>query len=106
MRGRGYDCKIEIWGKTEVSDGFGGYIHTEAKIKSVWAAKETKGAGYKFQQFGLNDFKNPVIFRVRGKSTILNEDSFIIYKGSRFEIKGVENVNYDGLEFNIYADET
>ena len=104
MRGRGYDCKIEIWGKTEVSDGFCGYVQEDVKIKSVWAAKETKGAGYKFQQFGLNDFQNPVIFRTR--PITLNEDSFIKFKGRRFEIKGVEDVNLDALELNIYADET
>ena len=103
MRGRRYTDKIEIWGKTEVPDGFGGYVHTEAKIKSVWASKETKGAGYKFQQFGLNDFKNPVIFRTR--PIALNEDSFIKFKGRRFEIKGIEDVNLDFLEINIFADE-
>ena len=108
MRGRGYDSKIEIWGKTEVSDGYGGYIPTETLIKSVWAGKESKGAGSNFQQFGLNNFKNPVIFRVRGKSNNINftENSYIMYKGKRFEIKGIDDVNFDGLEFEIYADET
>lgn len=107
MIARNYTTKIEIWQNTEVSDGFGGYVHEPTLLKKVWAAKETKGAGYKFQQFGLNDFKNPVIFRIRGKNNIqFNEDTFVIFKGKRYEIKGIEDVNIDGLEYNIFADET
>ena len=105
MRGRGYDCKIEIWGKTEVDDGYGGYVQTEAKTKSVWARKETKGAGYKFQQFGLNDFKNPVIFSIRGKNNIdFNEKTFVIYKGHRYEVKVFEDKDLDSIEMIIYCD--
>ena len=105
MRGRRYTDKIEIWGKTEVADGYGGYVHTEAKIKSVWAGKETKGAGYKFQQFGLNDFKNPVIFSIRGKNNIdFNEKTFVIYKGHRYEVKGFEDKDLDSIEMIIYCD--
>lgn len=107
MLGRKYTDKIEIWGNIEVSDGYGGYIHEPGKLKSVWAAKETKGAGYKFQQFGLNEFKNPVVFRVRAKIGVtFKEDTFVKYKGGRYEIKGIEKVNLEGLEVNIFADET
>lgn len=103
MRGRDYTRKIEIWQRGQVEDGFGGFTPEEVKIREVWTAISTKGAGYKFQQFGLNDFKNPVIFRVRG-GLVFDENTFVIYKGIKYIIKGTENVDLEGREINIYCD--
>ena len=105
MISRAYTTKIDIWQHTEVPDGFGGYVTEPAFIKRVWAGKKTSGAGFKFQQFGLNDFKNPVIFSIRGKNNIdFTEKTFVIYKGHRYEVKGFENVNLESLEIIIYCD--
>lgn len=103
---RKYTTKIEIKIRSEVSDGFGGYIPTESLVKKVWASVSSKGAGYKFQQYGLNDFKNPVVFSIRGKNNLdISEKHYVVYKGKKFEIKGVENKDYEGLEFNLMCDE-
>lgn len=107
MLARAYNIKIEIWKETETADGFGGYINTETFVKKVWADPISKGAGYKFRDYGLNDFKNPVIFAIRGKNNItITEKNFIVYKGKKYAIKGIEDKNLEGLEFEIYADET
>lgn len=107
MISRKYTTKIAIWNTSEVSDGYGGFINADVLIKSIWAEKRTTGAGYKFRDFGLNDFKNPIIFSVRGKNNLnISETHFIIYKEKRFQIKAIENVNFDGLEILIFADET
>ena len=108
MRGRRYNSKIGIYNITEVPDGFGGYIQVPALVRKVWAAKETTGAGYKFQQFGLNEIKSPVIFRVRGKKTLVNfnDDTFVEYKGKRYEIKGIEDVDLNTMEYNLYCEGT
>lgn len=104
---RKYTTKIEIWQPTEVADGYGGYTTTETMQKKVWAGVRTNGAGFKFQQFGLNDFKNPVVFSIRGKNNLdISEKHYVVYKGKKFEIKGVENKYYEGLEFNLMCDET
>ena len=106
MLARSYTTKIEIKIRSEVSDGYGGYVPSESLVKKVWASVSSKGAGYKFQQFGLNDFKNPVIFSIRGKNNLnISEKHFVVYKGRKFEIKGIEDENYDGLEFNLFCDE-
>ena len=104
---RNYTTKIAVWNTVEVSDGYGGFTNSDVLIKSIWAEKRTTGAGYKFRDFGLNDFKNPIIFSVRGKNNLnISETHFIIYKEKKFQIKAIENVNFDGIELLIYADET
>ena len=107
MISRKYTTKIAVWNTVDVPDGYGGFTNSEVLVKSIWAEKRTTGAGYKFRDFGLNDFKNPIIFSVRGKNNLnITENHFIIYKGKKFQIKAIENVNFDGLEIIIYADET
>ena len=107
MISRKYTTKIEVWNTVELPDGYGGFTNSEVLVKSIWAEKRTTGAGYKFRDFGLNDFKNPIIFSVRGKNNLnISETHFIIYKEKKFHIKAIENVNFDGIELLIYADET
>jgi len=106
MRARRYTDIIEIWESVEVPDGFGGFVLNEVKQFEKWAGIVTKGSGYKFQQYGLNDFKNPVIFRIRKGDSIITEDMFVIFNGGKFIIKGIENVNLDNIEINLYCDET
>ena len=104
---RKYTTKIEIWQSTEVSDNYGGYVKTDSLKKKVWAGTRTNGAGFKFQQFGLNDFKNPVIFFIRAKNNInFNEKTFIVYKGNRYEVKGFEDRDLDNIEITLYCDAT
>ncbi len=100
MFNRRFSRKIEIWQKTEVSDGLGGSVLTPIKLKDVWAEIETKRAGYKFIQYGLNDFKNPVIFKIRGKQNNIswNEDTSVKYKGREYIALGVQDVNLEGLD--------
>lgn len=105
MRARLYTNVIEIWETESVPDGFGGYTNEDVKKFDKWAQKRTQGAGYKFQQYGLNDFKNPVIFRIRKGDNEINEQMFVKYNGSQFAIKGIENVNLDNREINLYCDE-
>lgn len=107
MLGGSYHKIVQIWEQQRVSDGYGGFTNQDVFIRKVWAKVVTKGAGYKFQQFGLNDFKNPVLFSIRAKINLeLTEKHFIQYKGKKFFVKGVENVNLDAIEINIYADES
>lgn len=106
MISRAYNTKIEIFSLSDVSDGFGGKVSNEGTLlKKVWAKISTKNAGRRFTDFGLNEFKNPVIFSIRGTNIDLNEKCFIKYKDKKYLIKGIENVNLDSLELNLYCDE-
>lgn len=103
--GREYLNRVEIWEEQSVSDGYGGFVTEDVYIRKVWAKITTKGAGYKFQQFGLNDFKNPVLFSVRAKINLeLTEKHFIKYKNKKYFVKGIENVDLDAIELNIFTD--
>ena len=105
MLARRYTKKIEIWIDVAEPDGFGGFTNVPTLVKKAWCEIATMGAGYKYQDNGLNDFKNPMTFRCRKGSLTITEDNFIKYKGRIFIIKGIENVNLEGVEINILADE-
>ena len=105
MLSRKYNTKIAIYINEAVPDGYGGYTNEEVLVKSIWSNVET-AKGSKFTDFGIADFKNPVIFQVRGyKNQIeFTENHFIKYKGVNYFVKGIEDVNLEGIELNIYAD--
>ena len=112
MFNRRYARRIEVWTVTEVSDGYGGYTHSKTKVKDIWAEIDTAKAGYqrktgyKFTQYGLNDFKNPVIFRIRGVQNDIDwsEDTSIIYKGREYIVKGYVDVGLQGYFIDILTE--
>lgn len=104
MKARKYTDRISFFEMQEVTDGYGGFINTEVFLFDKWASKETSSAGFKFQQFGLNDFKNPIVFRIRKGDNQINEKMFINFQDHKYFIKAVENVNLDNLELNIFCD--
>ena len=102
---RSYNRKINIYRKEFVTDEYGGNVETNVLVKSIWA-KITTNAGNKFVNFGIQDFKNPVIFAVRGRKNEItyNENYHIEYKGVKYFIKGIQDNMLEDLEFIIYAD--
>lgn len=105
MEARQYNRKIEIWRKEFVTDEFGGLISTDILVKSIWA-KIATNTGTKFTDFGIQDFKNPVIFSVRDVKNRIeyNENTYVKYKGSSFYIKGVQHVGLEGMELDLLTD--
>lgn len=106
MRARRYTDVIDIYQKDKIDDGYGGTTPTDVFKFSKWAKVETQGSGNKFKEFGLNDFKNPVIFRVRKGNNEIEESMFIRFQEKDFIVKGIENVNLENREINIFCDET
>lgn len=106
MLSRHYDRKIEIYLKEFVSDGYGGQVSNDVLIKSVYA-KITTNAGNKFVNYGIQDFKNPVIFSVRGKKNGFEytENHFVKYKEKEFYIKGIQDYSFENMEILLYTDE-
>lgn len=105
MISRQYNRKIEIWRKEFTTDEYGGPISTDILIRSVWARINTS-AGNKFADFGIQDFKNPVIFSVRDVKNKIeyNENTYVKYKGSSFFIRGVQHVGLEGIELDLLTD--
>ncbi len=108
MISRAYNIKIDIKKRGEVEDGFGGVVSGDVVLlKNIWAKVVTRNVGRRFTDYGLNKFENPAIFSIRGKNNIqIDEDCFVEYKGKKFLIKGVEDVNLEGIEINIFCDES
>ena len=105
MRAREYSDRIEIWASVQEPDGYGGTTpETETMLFKKWAQIRTQGVGRKFQEFGLNEFVNPVMFRVRKGNNIIRENMFVVYDGMKFVVRGVENVNLDDRFLNILCD--
>ena len=102
---RSYNRKINIYRKEFVTDEYGGNVETNVLVKSIWA-KITTNAGNKFVNYGISDFKNPVIFSVRGRKNEItyNENYHIEYNGVNYFIKGMQDNMLEDLEFIIYAD--
>lgn len=105
MEARKYNRRIEIWRKEFVTDQYGGIVDTDVLIKSIWARINTS-SGNKFTDFGIQDFKNPVVFSVRDiKNKIeYNENTYVKYKGSSFYIKGVQHTGLEGMELDLLTD--
>lgn len=104
MKGRQYSRQIAIYITLNDDDGYGGTTPDASNIKTVWAKVETVGAGRKFKDFGLNEFKNPVIFRIRNTGIVFEVGMFIKYSGSDFFVKGIEKVDFEGRELNVFCD--
>lgn len=104
---RRYDRKIEIYLKTFVNDGYGGQLPSEELLKSIWASIKTN-AGTKFVNFGIQDFKNPVIFSIRGRKNglVFQENMFVKYQGKEFYVKGIENLGLEEMETNLYTEQS
>lgn len=103
MRARRYTDKIQIWESKQVADGFGGTTTQEVMLFDKWANVTTSGVGRKFQQFGLNEFNNPVMFRVRKGNDTIKEKMFVVYQDRKFIIIGIENVDLNNREINIFC---
>lgn len=102
---RSYNRKINIYRKDFVTDEFGGLVETNVLVKSIYA-KITTNAGNKFVNFGIQDFKNPVIFAVRGRKNEItyDENYHIEYKSVKYFIKGMQDNLLEEMEFWIYTD--
>lgn len=107
MLAREYNRLIEIWHKTFIPDGFGGNLPQDIFVKNVWA-KVTTNAGNRFVNYGIQDFKNPVIFAVRDvkNGVVYTENHFVKYQGNEFFIKGTDHKGFDQMELNLLCDES
>ena len=106
MLARSYNRKIEIWKNTSVADGYGGHVMQQSKVSSIWANIQTS-AGNRFESLGISDFKQPTVFRVRGRKNLINDDenTFVKFGLKEYVIRGIENVGVDNMEYNLYCDE-
>ncbi|SMC45765.1 phage head completion protein [Pedobacter africanus] len=107
MKAREYNKRIEVWETTErVSDGFGGYIAGSPQLISrSWAKLVTEGLGRKAYSFGIIEFKDPLLFLVRGRNDLPynGRNLFLVYKGDKYIIQGIRNENLRDVDTEIFC---
>src|SRR5699024_12179048 len=74
MISRRYSRKVRFFEEQEVADGYGGYVSQNVFLFESWAEVVTSAAGNRFQQFGISEFVNPVIFKIRKGNRVITED--------------------------------
>lgn len=105
MIAREYNKRITVIEVNTVQNEFGGYETAETELFSSWAKIVTKSAGYKATDFGITDFERPVIFNFRYRNDFQYQGRtlYIEYKGSKYIIKGIRQINEAGIEVEVIA---
>lgn len=103
MIARTYTKKVEIWGVTSVSDGYGGFTTEQTLLKKKWVCIETKNS-VRNTDTGQLQNELTTIFCFRGKDFTLDiASNFIIYKGFKYIIDRVENVDLIDIDLKAYC---
>lgn len=100
-----YNHKIEIIRVTKTKDADGFPIDTDTLILTVWAnVKTTKGFTLIINN---TDFEKAFTnFTIRyPKKTTIDRDMIILFKGKRYEIQYLNNINEANVELEIQAKE-
>lgn len=99
-----YNKKIQIVDIVRGKDSDGFITETQTVILTTWAqVKTTKGFTLIAQ--GSDFEKAYTNFTIRYPITIINRDMIILFKGKRYEIEYLNNVNEDNIELEIQAKE-
>jgi hypothetical protein len=104
MLARTYDKRVEIWVLEEVDDPFGGFTVSESLLIKRWASIETKNSIRNIDNGKIENFYT-TIFKFRGiNSFMLSEKlNYIKYKGNKFIIDRIENINLVDINIIVYC---
>jgi SPP1 family predicted phage head-tail adaptor len=90
MRARGFNKRVEIWGTSNVSDGFSGYTVEETLLTTSWAKIDTvkPNRGDLTTDIGILDASNSIIVTLRKREDITYDmqTQFIKYRGEKYII--------------------
>ena len=88
FKARQANKRVEIWGSTIVSDGYGGNTVSNALVTTRWAKIEDVGSNSYQSEVGITDFTNTLKFTFRyDKNFIINPKS--------------HTLKYNSLEYSI-----
>lgn len=100
---RKYNKRVEIWRPTLVPDGFGGHVPgAPALDKTVWMAVLTN-VGKRATDAGITEPLDTVRFELRYREGIDIEDTFFVYKGVKYVLQSVNNLNEMNEELICYG---
>jgi len=105
MLSREYNKRFQFWQTTAVPNDFAGHTMQDAFLFSSWGKISTNGVGYKFTDFGLDQFNNPFLIQLRFRKDFdyNGKDIYMLYKNQKYVIKGSRNVNEAGLLVDLFC---
>lgn len=105
MLARQYDKRIDIYEVTSVPNEFGGHTLTNVLLSKSWAKLSTTGLGNKATNMGVTTFENPLLFYVRYRKDLQYQGRtlFLMYRGDKYIIQAVRNVNERNTEVEIFC---
>jgi head-tail adaptor len=99
-RARKYDKLIQLWKSTELDDGFGGYILSNALLTTFWANIETKSARILSDNGSVQNI-NQVVFTIRNREDIDIKDCYVKYKDKTYQIQTITTKDLNNIEIQI-----
>ncbi len=106
MIARKYNKRIIIQPFSTIQNQFTGTIVTLGQDAfKTWAEIVTDNVGYKVEQFGLQLFENPVLFkcRYRNDHKYSGRKMVVSYKNNYYIIMGIKTIDLATTEVEIYA---
>lgn len=107
MKAREYNKRIEVWEVgAPISDGFGGFIPGDPiKITVTWSKLVTDGLGRKAYNMGIQEFNDPLLFQVRGRTDLPynGRNLFLMYRGMKYVIQGIRNQGMRDVDTDIFC---
>lgn len=100
MKPRKYDKLIQLWKTTEVEDGYGGYIVTDALQSTFWANVQTKNAR-NLSDNGSVQNVNQIVFTIRNRYDIDLKDCYVKYQNKVYQISTITNNDLNNIEIEI-----
>lgn len=105
MIAREYTKRISFYEVTISDDGYGGTIPSEELLFTSWCKMNNNGLGRKATDLGLTEFKDPLLFQCRFRSDFAYQGKtlFIVYRGERYIIQAVTEIDMHRREVEIFA---
>lgn len=99
MRSRHYDRRIDVYQVSSQNDGYGGHTMTENLLFSTWAKIETMN-NKMLIDYGLTEDVMGVMFKVRHRNdyTYNANNMHVVYRGDKYVIKSIENVDFKDVD--------
>ena len=108
-RARQFTKRVEIWQTTEVDNGFGGNLVTDAIIASSWAKVETMSGGRfanRTTDLGITETNQGVLFTFRKRNDLIYNsiNQYLMYRGVKYIISSFpDNVDFNDAFVEIIA---
>ena len=101
---RKYKYTIEVWSRSSVDDTAGGQTVTDTKLGDSWCNIESIPTP-NLTDYGLSVPQRGIIIRLRERNDIdyFDQDIFFVYKGLKWVITQITDLDLEGEELEILA---